>query len=391
MTAKEENEKNIKKDSTERLTVHMEEKPIYDIVTAEDFSALAGEMSLLGTSNHRICIVTDSNVAPLYLKEVSERLAPCCKELISFVFPAGEENKNLMTVQKLYEALISAKFDRSDLLIALGGGVVGDLCGFAAATYLRGISFLQIPTTLLSQVDSSIGGKTGVDFASYKNMVGAFHMPKLVYINIKTLHTLPDCQFSAGMGEVLKHGLIKDSAYYEWLLEHAGEIQKKELPVLREMVSGSNRIKRAVVEQDPKEQGERKLLNFGHTLGHAIEKQKHFELLHGECVALGALAAMKLCENRGLLTKAEVLRFQQALKTFQIKTSVSGVSKEEILQATKNDKKMDSGVIQFILLKQLGCAFVDRTVTDAEMTQALDFILDEVPKTGSEEEQKIHE
>lgn len=362
---------------SDRLTVHLEEKPIYDIVMAEDFSGLAHELKQLDTGSRRICIVTDSIVAPLYLDEVKACITPCCKSVISFVFPAGEANKNLNTVQKLYETLIQAKFDRGDFLVALGGGVVGDLCGFAAATYLRGISFLQLPTTLLSQVDSSIGGKTGVDFDSYKNMVGAFHMPKLVYINIRTLHTLPACQFSAGMGEVLKHGLIKDAAYYEWLLEHAEQIQKKEPSVLREMVAGSNRIKRAVVERDPKEQGERMHLNFGHTLGHAVEKQKNFELLHGECVALGSLAAMKLCENRGHLTKTEVQRFQRALETFRLNASVSGLSKDEIIQATKNDKKMDSGVIKFVLLERIGCAFVDRTVTEDEMGLALDLILAE--------------
>lgn len=400
MTAKEETERNRIEHATvkgeterlerglDRLTVHMEEKPIYDIVMAEDFSELASEIQKLGTSSHRICIVTDSNVAPLYLDEVTACLAPCCKEVISFVFPAGEPNKNLSTVQKLYEALILAKFDRGDFLVALGGGVVGDLCGFAAATYLRGISFLQIPTTLLSQVDSSIGGKTGVDLNAYKNMVGAFHMPKLVYINIRTLHTLPDCQFSAGMGEVLKHGLIKDAAYYEWLLTHAEPIQKKETAVLREMVAGSNRIKRAVVERDPKEQGERMYLNFGHTLGHAIEKQKNFELLHGECVALGALAAMELCVNRGLLAVSEVQRFQKAMQTFHIRTSVNDLSKDEIILATKNDKKMDSGVIKFVLLERIGSAFVDRTVTEDEMNLALDRILSD---TIHKEVPEVHE
>ena len=363
-----------KNETMNRLTVHMDGTPVYDIVMAEDFSYLPEEVKKLDIASRRLCIVTDSNVAPLYLNEVTDLLSPCCKTVISYVFPAGEQNKNLATVQKLYETLVLAKFDRGDLLVALGGGVVGDLCGFAAATYLRGISFLQVPTTLLSQVDSSIGGKTGVDFDAYKNMVGAFHMPKLVYTNISTLKTLPDCQFAAGMGEVIKHGLIKDLDYYEWLLAHAEEIQAKDMGILRETVTGSNRIKRAVVENDPKEKGERMHLNFGHTLGHAIEKLKDFELLHGECVALGSLAAMKLCENRGLLTGEEVLRFKKALETFHIATSVSGLSKEETIKATKNDKKMDSGVIKFVLLEKIGCAYVDRTVTEEEMDSALDFI-----------------
>lgn len=365
-----------KNETMNRLTVHMDGTPVYDIVMAEDFSYLPEDVAKLDVATRRLCIVTDSNVAPLYLEEVKNLLAPCCKTVISYIFPAGEQNKNLATVQNLYETLILHKFDRNDLLVALGGGVVGDLCGFAAATYLRGVSFIQVPTTLLSQVDSSIGGKTGVDFDAYKNMVGAFHMPKLVYTNISTLKTLPASQFSAGMGEVIKHGLIKDRGYYEWLLAHAEEIQGRDMTVLRETVTGSNLIKRAVVENDPKEKGERMHLNFGHTLGHAIEKLKDFELLHGECVALGALAAMKICEMRGLIKEEEVLRFKKALETFDIAVTVSGLSKEETIRATKNDKKMDSGVIKFVLLEEIGCAYVDRTVTEEEMNSALDFIFE---------------
>lgn len=357
-----------------RLTVQSDGKPIYDIVMRSDFSDLVKEMEGFALSEHRICIVTDSTVAGFYLEEVKALLSSCCKEVISFVFPAGEENKNLSTVQELYGTLIQAKFDRSDMLAALGGGVVGDLCGFAAATYLRGISFIQIPTTLLSQVDSSIGGKTGVDFNAYKNMVGAFHMPKLVYTNISTLLTLPDNQFSSGMGEVLKHGLIRDREYYDWLLANREVIWNRDLTALEDTVAGSNRIKQAVVEADPKEKKERMLLNFGHTLGHAIEKLKNFELLHGECVALGSLAAMRISELRGTVSRAETERFESALAAFHIRRTVSGLTAEAVIEASKNDKKMESGVIKFILLEQIGCAYVDRTVTEEEMERALSYI-----------------
>lgn len=361
-------------ESLSRLTVHLDGKPVYDIVMTENFSALRDEVSKLSVESKRLCIVTDTTVAELYLEEVKRILTPCCREVASFVFPAGESHKNLATVQKLYEDLIVNRFDRGDMLVALGGGVVGDLCGFAAATYLRGISFIQIPTTLLSQVDSSIGGKTGVDFDAYKNMVGAFHMPRLVYTNIGTLNTLPDCQFSAGMGEVIKHGLIKDRGYYHWLTEHAEEIWSKEPEALRQTVAVSNQIKRAVVEADPTEKGDRMLLNFGHTLGHAVEKLKNFELLHGECVALGALAAMHLSARRGMIAQEEVNHYRDALISFHIPVKVSGLSKEEVIRATKNDKKMESGVIKFILLSSVGSAYVDRTVTEVEMASALDFI-----------------
>ncbi len=365
----------VKNANMNRVTVHLDEKPIYDILMTENFSSLPAEIEKLSVSNRRLCIVTDTNVEKLYLDEVTSLLKPCCKTVISFVFTAGEEHKNLDTVRNLYETLIINHFDRNDMLVALGGGVVGDLCGFAAATYLRGISFIQIPTTLLSQVDSSIGGKTGVDFDAYKNMVGAFHMPKLVFTNINTLQTLPDNQFSAGMGEVIKHGLIKDSAYYEWLIDNSGDIWARKPDVLRKTVTWSNEIKRAVVEKDPTEKADRMLLNFGHTLGHAIEKLKNFELLHGECVALGSLAAMKLGENRGIIKHDATIRFKDALESFHIVTQISGLDKDDIIAASKNDKKMDSGIIKFILLNSIGDAYVDRTVTEEEMKQALDQVL----------------
>ncbi|MEG1780363.1 MAG: 3-dehydroquinate synthase [Clostridium sp.] len=358
----------------DRITVHLNKEPIYDIVINEDFTALPDELSKLDTAKKKLCIVTDSTVKEIYLDQVQTILSNCFCEVIFYVFPAGEKSKNLDTVQKLYETLILAKFDRKDMLAALGGGVVGDLCGFAAATYLRGIDFIQIPTTLLSQVDSGIGGKTGVDFNNYKNMVGAFHMPRLVYTNISTLRTLPDNQFSAGMGEVLKHGLIKSREYYEWLLTHASEINHRDLSVCHQMVAESNLIKRAVVEKDPNEKGDRMLLNFGHTLGHAIEKLKEFELLHGECVALGSLAALHLSELRGMISSKDTDTFKRALQMFHIPDSVLGLSEEAVIEATKNDKKMESGVIKFILLKEIGTAYVDRTVTEDEMGQALEFI-----------------
>lgn len=240
-----------------RMQVCRDGAPIYDIVLEDSFDRLPEEMERLGSQGRKLCIVTDSNVAPLYLEAVEKLLSGCFSQVTSYVFPAGEEHKNLDTVKRVYEHLIQNRFDRKDWLAALGGGITGDLCGFTAATYLRGVDFIQIPTTLLSQVDSSIGGKTGVDFDCYKNMVGAFHMPKLVYANVSALKTLPPEQFSAGMGEVIKHGLIRDQEYYEWILENKEAVRNRELSVCRRLICGSNRIKRQVVEADPTEQNER--------------------------------------------------------------------------------------------------------------------------------------
>lgn len=360
----------------ERLTVHRDGAAIYDIVMEPSFKRLGEEAARLGIAGRKLCIVTDTNVAPLYLQQVKDVLSSCCTRTDDFIFQAGEEHKNLYTVKDLYEFLILHHYDRGDFLVALGGGVVGDLCGFTAATYLRGISFIQIPTTLLSQVDSSIGGKTGVDFDAYKNMVGAFHMPSLVYTNIATLQTLTDEQFACGMGEIIKHGLIKDYAYYQWIRTHAREIYDRDLQVCESMILVSDRIKRDVVEKDPTEKGDRALLNFGHTLGHAIEKLMDFQMFHGQCVALGCLAAAYISAGRGLVSMDEVDTMRETMAMFGLPVALNktGLDPAQIVKATKNDKKMDSGTIKFILLKCVGDAYVDRTVSDEEMMESLDWL-----------------
>ena len=359
---------------TDRLTICRNGDPIYDICMKTSFDGLKKETEAFALRDHKICIVTDSNVAALYLEEVKAVLSQCCSKISVFIFPAGEENKNLNTVKELYEHLIREHFDRKDMLAALGGGVTGDLCGFAAATYLRGIDFIQIPTTLLSQVDSSIGGKTGVDFDAYKNMVGAFHMPRLVYTNLEALLTLPKEQFSSGMGEVIKHGLIRDKVYYQWLKDNHDAIMARDLSVCREMVFWSNEIKKAVVEKDPTEQGERAYLNFGHTLGHAVEKLKDFSLLHGHCVGLGCVAAARICRLKGLLTWQEEMDIRETMERFGIPVTVNGLSWDAVYQATKSDKKMDSGSVKFILLKKIGEAYADCTLTEQEIQAGFDAV-----------------
>ena len=312
-----------------------------------------------------------SAFTPLYLEEIRGLAAPCCAHTETHIFEAGEEHKTLDAIRGLYAKLIEAGFDRRDFLIALGGGVIGDMTGFAAATFLRGIRFIQIPTTLLAQIDSSIGGKTGVDFDQYKNMVGAFHQPSLVYTNVSTLKTLSDEQFASGMGESLKHGLIRDAAFYEWTLDHMGEIEERETQTLLELVSRNCQIKRYIVEKDPLEKGDRALLNFGHTLGHALEKCLNFRMLHGECVAIGFVAAAYISWQRGLLEEEEFYEIRDMNVGFGLPISFDGVSSEEIVKAAARDKKMDAGKVKFILLKKLGKACIDTTVTEQEMLEAL--------------------
>ena len=349
----------------------------YHIYLEPDFAKLPEAVEPLNIKERKLCIVADSTTAELYGAELKEILKETCTYVSMFVFPAGEVNKTLNTVRNLYEHLILEKFDRKDMLVALCGGVVGDLTGFAAATYLRGIGFIQIPTTLLSQVDSSIGGKTGVDFDAYKNMVGAFHMPRLVYMNLNVLKTLPDRQFACGMGEIIKHGLIQDSDYLEKLSTYQREIREKNYAALLWMVAGSCKVKRHVVEEDPTEQGIRAWLNFGHTIGHSVEKLKDFTLCHGECVAIGCAAAAWMSWKRGLISEKEKEAAEQLLLDYQLPVRVKGLKPEDIVKTTKMDKKMDAGKVKFVLLKKIGEAFVTRDVEDEELLRASRYVCGE--------------
>lgn len=350
-----------------RLEVKEEGKKIYDIVIQDNFAGILKELEQFDIAKRKLCIVTERNVASYYLNEFQELLEPHCRQLQIFIFQEGEENKNLQTVNQLYRFLIQHEFDRKDMLIALGGGVTGDLTGFAAATYLRGIDFVQVPTSLLAQVDSSIGGKTGVDFQSYKNMIGAFYMPKLVYININTLQTLSERQFHSGLGEVIKHGLIQDAEYYQWIHENKEKIARREPDILAQMVEGSCKIKRAVVEEDPKEQGIRAYLNFGHTFGHSIEKLMDFRLAHGECVAIGAVLASEMSLQRGYISEEEYEGIREIFDYFEFSGVPVELDAHKIIEETHHDKKMEHGTIKFVLLKEIGKAEIFRDVTEEEM------------------------
>lgn len=356
----------------DRLTVHLNEEPVYDITFNDSYDNIADSFKEIGIINRKICIVSETNVASLYLDAILVSLSKSglFDKVISFVFNAGEENKNLNVVKKLYERLINEQFDRKDILVALGGGVTGDLTGFTAATYLRGIDFIQVPTSLLAQVDSSIGGKTGVDFDSYKNMVGAFHMPKLVYMNQNVLKSLDRRQFVSGMGEVIKHGLILDKAYYEWIKENYGLINNYDYDTLCELVYRSCIVKRAVVEEDPTEKGKRALLNFGHTLGHALEKYMNFELLHGECVLIGSILASIISYNKDYIDKTVLNDITDTIKMYKIPELPYDLNIDKIIEYTKNDKKAVGDKIKFILLDDIGNAFIDMNVTPEDMKEA---------------------
>lgn len=356
------------------ITVNLNKKPVYNINIDHSFDGIKECFEELNYKNRRCMIITDSNVKQFYLDSFRETIKDSFKLVMDYIIEAGEKSKCFDNYYNIQKFLVENHFDRHDVLIALGGGVTGDLTGFIASTYMRGIDFIQVPTTLLADVDSSIGGKTAIDFEGYKNIVGAFYMPKLVYINVDTLSTLPEREFYAGMAEVMKYGLIMDSKFYEWLLEKMYEIHDKDPETIEEMIEHCCKCKQRIVEKDPYENGDRMLLNFGHTIGHAIEKEKEFELLHGECVSLGAVAAAHISWKKEKISSDEYYEIRDMFVPFNLPITIDNITPEDILKSVKHDKKSDGDMTKFVLLKKVGKAYVDTTVTDEEILNAINEI-----------------
>ncbi|MDR0964603.1 MAG: 3-dehydroquinate synthase [Clostridium sp.] len=345
------------------------------MVYESSFERLGEELALAGLQDRRVMVLTDMTVNKLYGEDVMKVIRTHAKKVARTVILPGEKNKTLETVQVIYRNLLQEGFDRNDVLLALGGGVVGDLGGYVAATYMRGIHFVQVPTTLLAQTDSSIGGKTAVDFDGYKNIVGAFKMPKLVYHNLGVLSSLDERQYYNGFAEVMKIALIRDEAFYVWLIDKMDEIRDKHPQTLLKMVKLSCRNKQEVVEKDPYEQGERMILNFGHTIGHAIEKAKKFDLLHGECVALGCVAAAFLSYKRKLLRMEEYYEVRDMFVPFYLPITTEWIDPQEILRIIRADKKKDGDAVRFVLLQKIGRAKIVQDVTNEEILKALNEIM----------------
>ncbi len=325
----------------------------YPIYVALDFSKLS-KVWPNTQRNEKIMVITDSNVKNIYCDECIEELSKTGAQVFQYVIPAGEKSKNLNTVANIYRELISHKFDRNSALAALGGGVVGDITGFVAATYMRGIPFAQIPTSLLAQADSSIGGKTGVDFEGSKNMVGAFYQPCFVYINVNTLRTLPKRELISGLAEVIKHGLIQDSDFYEYINYNINKIFSFDEQVLQYISKMNLSIKGNVVSQDETEKGIRAILNFGHTIGHAIESVSDFSLLHGECVSLGMAGAFRLALKLGMIQSKTVADVENTLSKAGLPVRVKDMDTDGIYNQMLFDKKAQNGKLRFILPKGIG-------------------------------------
>ena len=320
----------------------------------------------------RVAVVTNTTVAPLYLQQLSAALRARGVAVISIVLEDGERYKDWATLNRIYDALLEQRCDRKTTLIALGGGVVGDIAGFAAATYMRGIPFIQIPTTLLAQVDSSIGGKTGINHRLGKNMIGAFYQPRVVLADTAVLKTLPPRELSAGLAEVIKHGLIRDEAFVAWLEQNVDSLLACDAQALAHAVRRCCEIKAAVVAEDERETGVRALLNFGHTFGHAIESGLGYgNWLHGEAVAAGMAMAGDLSSRMGLIAQSDAQRIVALLERAGLPVAQPGIAPARLLELMAVDKKTEGGRLRFILLDRIGAASLRDQVPAELLQQAL--------------------
>lgn len=342
----------------------------YNIIFEKSFDSLACRLAEIGAPK-KLLVVTDTNVGRLYGGEVMELLTSAGYDAAAHVFEAGEKSKGMDTILGICGACLEHKMDRKSMIIALGGGVVGDMAGFAAAIFMRGIRFVQIPTTLLSQSDSSVGGKTGVDFGGSKNILGAFHQPKLVYINVVTLRTLPEREFISGMGEVIKHGIIRDGNFFDYLENNADKIKSLDDDTLMYMARVNCAIKAAVVSEDEQETGLRAILNFGHTVGHAVESAADFALTHGACVGIGMCAAARIAQKRDMLSAEAEKRIKRVLELYGFDTSVRDIAEEQIYEHMGRDKKSSGGRLKFVLPAGIGEVRIFDDVTRAEIEDAV--------------------
>lgn len=341
----------------------------YDISFNEDFGALAKILDEIDAPK-KILVVCDTNVLAIYADEVVGTLKKSGYDAVCYAFAAGEENKEIGTVLGICSAAMEAGLDRGSMILALGGGVTGDMAGMAAALYMRGIRCVQVPTTLLSQSDSSVGGKTGVDFRGAKNILGAFLQPSHVYINVGTLKTLPRREIISGMGEVIKHALIADAEFFDYLESNPAELMSLDARAMMTACRKNCAVKARVVEADERESGERMKLNFGHTIGHAIESAAGFSLSHGECVGIGIRAAAYISHKLGTLSEGDAVRIGEVLDRYGF-SKACDFDFDTAAALLKKDKKCAAGKNRFVLLDGIGSAYITDEVSADLAEEAL--------------------
>ncbi len=339
------------------LTVNLGDRS-YPIHVGEGILPRAGEFLSQAGLRGKVAIVTNPTVAQLYLDAVHEALTDAGFEMIPILIPEGEEHKNLKTLASIYDRLITERLERNSCVMALGGGVVGDVAGFAAATYLRGIPYIQVPTTLLAQVDSSVGGKTGVNHQNGKNLIGAFHQPRSVLIDVTVLQSLPPRELVAGLAEVIKYGVIEHPALFTLLEEKIDKVIGLDRELLVQIIATSCRIKARVVEKDEREDDYRAVLNFGHTIGHALEAVTDYrKYLHGEAVGIGMAQATAISVHQGFCDQRSLERIRKLIRKAGLPADIPpDVSRQSLIQSMEVDKKSAEGRIKFVM-----CAGIGRT------------------------------
>ncbi len=349
-----------------KLTVDLESHSshAYDICIGRGILDRIALLASHGAANRHI-VISDSHVSPLYGESLLSLLRNLGKKADLITFPAGESSKNMDTVLAIITQMIELGADRGTELIALGGGVTGDMVSFIASIYMRSVTYVQIPTTLMSQVDSCIGGKTGIDLAAGKNLLGTFYQPRETFIDLQFLDTLPEREFLNGMAEVVKYAIIDDLDLLDLLERHAGRIRERDPEILTEIVTRSCRIKKGFVEIDEKDRGLRRILNFGHTIGHAIEAESDYDIPHGHALSPGMIAAARISEKHGYLASEECERMRDLIQLTGLPPSIpERISTEGILSRIRHDKKKEGETVHFVLLKKLGMPFMNGSVEE---------------------------
>ncbi len=347
----------------------------YNVYVADSFNFLSEACSKFELANKKVCIITDSNVAHLYLSKIKGIFDNLASSVVSITLEPGEKTKNSKTIDDLYSKLIEYEFNKEDFLVALGGGVIGDLTGYCASSFKRGINYIQIPTTLLAQVDASIGGKCAVDFNDYKNMVGAFYQPLLVYENVLTYKDLPREERINGMGEIIKSSLIYDEDFFKYLEDASTMKTDNFIDFLVNIVINSVLIKKYYIELDPYDENERHILNFGHTIGHAIEYVTKYEIKHGQAITLGMAVSMRIARLKGYISLDDEMRFAKTCVSYGLSISMNFTKEfiECIINCLSQDKKSSCDSINYILLEKIGKACIKKDITQEDILTAMNY------------------
>jgi 3-dehydroquinate synthase len=361
-----------------KMKVNLDKKmsASYEICIGYDILDRLGLIIAKNLPALRYIVITDSNVLSLHGGSLMERLRGMKLPTDIIEFPAGENSKNVGTTVAIVERLLKLGADRKSALLALGGGVVGDMTGFIASTFMRSVPYIQIPTTLMAQVDSSIGGKTAIDLPLGKNLLGTFYQPKSVFIDVKFLDTLPDEEFNNGLMEVIKYGIIDDNEFFCFLEENMKAIKRRDSGILEKIIENSCRIKKGIVEIDEREKGLRRVLNFGHTIGHAIEAESGYSVSHGAAVSLGMVAAVRISEKLYDLPGKDRERIEHLIGMVGLPRHIpQTITSDGILSRLKSDKKKEGNMIHFVLLKKIGMPFVNGGVPEAVLRETVEGLI----------------